>query len=81
MEIDPKKRIRNRAYELWQAAGKPAGDGAQFWLQAEAEAAQVDPIIDQDTPDAAARREVEREHPETVVKVGEGTGRKNGRAK
>ncbi|MCQ4629919.1 DUF2934 domain-containing protein [Shinella sp. CPCC 100929] len=70
METDPKKRIRNRAYELWQAAGKPPGDGAEYWLQAEAEAAQVEPVIDADTPDAAARRGVEREHPETVVKVG-----------
>ncbi|MDX3976151.1 DUF2934 domain-containing protein [Shinella sp.] len=80
MENDPKKRIRNRAYELWQAAGKPPGDGAEYWLQAEAEAAQVDPAIDEDTPDAAARREVERENPETVVKGG-GAKRRAARSK
>lgn len=68
METDPKKRIRIRAYELWQAAGKPPGDGAEFWLQADTEAAQVDAVIDTDTPDADARRDVEREHPATVVK-------------
>jgi hypothetical protein len=29
--------IRLRAYENWEAAGKPAGDGVQFWLAAEKE--------------------------------------------
>lgn len=62
-------RIRRRAYELWQAAGSPRGDGAEFWLQAEAEVAQTDPAIAEDTPDAAARREIEREKPGTVVQV------------
>ena len=63
-------RIRRRAYELWQAAGSPRGDGAEFWLQAEAEIAQTDPAIEEDTPDATARREIEREKPDTVLKVG-----------
>lgn len=62
-------RIRRRAYELWQAAGSPRGDGAEFWLQAEAEVAKTDPAIAEDTPDAAARREIEREKPGTVVQV------------
>ena len=25
------------AYEKWEAAGKPPGDGSEFWLQAEKE--------------------------------------------
>jgi hypothetical protein len=29
--------IRLRAYERWEADGKPAGDGVQFWLAAEKE--------------------------------------------
>jgi hypothetical protein len=29
--------IRNRAYQKWEAAGKPGGDGVQFWLEAERE--------------------------------------------
>ena len=29
--------IRARAYEKWEAAGRPSGDGVQYWLQAEAE--------------------------------------------
>jgi hypothetical protein len=27
--------IRRRAYEKWERAGKPPGDGVQFWLEAE----------------------------------------------
>ena len=33
--------IRMRAYEKWEAAGRPAGDGVQFWLQAETELLHV----------------------------------------
>lgn len=29
--------IRNCAYQKWEAAGKPTGDGVQFWLAAEKE--------------------------------------------
>ena len=29
--------IRLRAYQKWEAAGKPVGDGVQFWLAAEKE--------------------------------------------
>ncbi|MDB5310866.1 MAG: hypothetical protein JWO38_5068 [Gemmataceae bacterium] len=29
--------IRVRAYQLWIAAGRPEGDGTNFWLDAEAE--------------------------------------------
>lgn len=29
--------IRQLAYEKWEAAGRPEGDGVQFWLEAEAE--------------------------------------------
>jgi hypothetical protein len=29
--------IRLRAYQIWEAAGKPAGDGVQFWIRAELE--------------------------------------------
>jgi hypothetical protein len=35
--------IRLRAYEKWEAAGKPAGDGVQFWLAAERELWQQRP--------------------------------------
>lgn len=29
--------IRARAYALWEQAGRPDGDGAQFWMEAEKE--------------------------------------------
>jgi hypothetical protein len=29
--------IRTRAYFLWEQAGRPDGDGARFWLDAERE--------------------------------------------
>jgi hypothetical protein len=32
--------IRVCAYLRWEAAGKPPGDGAQFWLEAEQELLQ-----------------------------------------
>lgn len=27
--------VRRLAYQLWQTAGQPPGDGVQFWLEAE----------------------------------------------
>jgi DUF2934 family protein len=30
-------QIRARAYFLWEQAGRPGGDGLQFWLEAERE--------------------------------------------
>jgi hypothetical protein len=30
-------QIRARAYALWEEAGRPEGDGMQFWLDAEQE--------------------------------------------
>jgi hypothetical protein len=32
-------QVRERAYECWEEAGCPAGDGVEFWLKAEAELA------------------------------------------
>jgi len=31
--------IREKAYLLWEAAGRPEGDGVEFWIQAEEELA------------------------------------------
>jgi hypothetical protein len=33
----PVEEIRLRAYARWEHAGKPAGDGVKFWLEAEQE--------------------------------------------
>jgi hypothetical protein len=29
------QKVREKAYELWEKAGKPAGDGKNFWVDAE----------------------------------------------
>ena len=34
---DPQERIRQRAYELWEASGCPQGCETEHWLQAERE--------------------------------------------
>lgn len=34
---DRERKIRERAYELWQQAGSPEGQHEEFWRQAEAE--------------------------------------------
>jgi len=34
--------IREKAYLLWEAAGYPAGDGTNFWLQAEQALSETD---------------------------------------
>ena len=33
----PLQQIRQRAYEKWEAAGKPEGIAIRFWLEAEKE--------------------------------------------
>ena len=33
--------VRGRAYQKWEAAGKPKGDGVNFWIEAEQELVQV----------------------------------------
>ncbi|UFX06231.1 DUF2934 domain-containing protein (plasmid) [Sinorhizobium medicae WSM1115] len=34
MKPDDEELIRNRAYELWERAGRPQGDGLKYWFQA-----------------------------------------------
>jgi hypothetical protein len=35
--LPSQEEVRVRAYLLWEAAGRPSGDGGPFWLQAERE--------------------------------------------
>jgi len=35
-------RVRERAYQLWEAAGRPDGRSDEFWQRAEAEIAVED---------------------------------------
>jgi hypothetical protein len=38
--ISGEEKIRCLAYEKWEAAGRPACDGVEYWLQAEQECTQ-----------------------------------------
>jgi hypothetical protein len=33
--------VRGHAYQKWEAAGRPNGDGVNFWLEAEQEVLQA----------------------------------------
>ena len=33
------QRVRERAYQIWEGAGRPEGKAVEHWLQAEAEIA------------------------------------------
>jgi hypothetical protein len=37
MDISTDQRIRERAHQLWEAAGSPEGREQEFWYQAERE--------------------------------------------
>jgi hypothetical protein len=36
------EKVRARAYEKWEAAGRPSGDGVCYWLEAEQELLHAD---------------------------------------
>ena len=36
MSSEIHKRIEERAYQLWDAAGRPEGEAEKYWLEAEA---------------------------------------------
>ena len=67
MNDDREDRIKQRAYELWQREGSPDGRTLGHWLQAEREVQQSDSVMEEDSPNAAALRDVEREHPGVVI--------------
>jgi hypothetical protein len=41
-----KQEVRDLAYQLWEKAGRPEGDGSYFWNEAEKELFGPDPIKD-----------------------------------
>ncbi|MFP5478084.1 MAG: DUF2934 domain-containing protein [Alphaproteobacteria bacterium] len=56
MEQNEIERIRLRAYEIWEEAGRPAGKDAEHWQQAQAELAAKD-AYGLDPGEVAALRE------------------------
>lgn len=41
IDEDVRARIRQRAHELWEAEGRPAGRELQHWLEAEREIVEL----------------------------------------
>jgi Protein of unknown function (DUF2934) len=54
------ERIRTRAYELWEAEGRPGGREVEHWLQAAQEVAAEDGGGGGATPDSPAPAPVPR---------------------
>lgn len=46
MKPDDEELIRSRAYELWERAGRPEGDGLKYWFQAaeDVQSAEIDGV-------------------------------------
>jgi hypothetical protein len=65
------ENIRLCAYQKWEAAGKPAGDGVQFWLEAqqELEEGKKEKIVPEG--DWYGHREQDRRHAEKDFKEGD----------
>ncbi|HVB16954.1 MAG TPA: DUF2934 domain-containing protein [Stellaceae bacterium] len=42
------ERIQERAYDLWERAGRPEGKAIDFWLQAETEVASEEKGLEQE---------------------------------
>jgi hypothetical protein len=56
MTIDLESRIRERAYALWEQAGRPQGEALAHWFSAEREFAASTPIALPPAKPAAKRR-------------------------
>ncbi|PTM95267.1 hypothetical protein C7449_104343 [Mycoplana dimorpha] len=68
MEDDREDRIRKRAYELWERAGKPEGRHDQHWFQAAREIDQGEGEIEgDDLPSLEAVREAVRQHSDAYI--------------
>ena len=52
---DPERRIRERAYALWERAGRPDGRADEFWQQARAEEARAAAAAEEERIDEEAR--------------------------
>jgi Protein of unknown function (DUF2934) len=50
------QRVRERAYHLWEIAGKPHGDHHRFWQEAEAQIRQEEEDPRPDPPPPMPRR-------------------------
>ena len=42
------ERVRERAYQIWERAGRPEGKSHEHWLQAEAEVRAEEQALDEE---------------------------------
>ena len=47
-DVELRKRVQRRAYDLWQAAGSPRGGDLLYWLQAEEEIGGLSVVGEED---------------------------------
>lgn len=68
MENDRETRIRERAHEIWERAGKPEGLQDEHWEQASREIDQGEGEIEgDDVPNLEAMREAVRQHNDAYI--------------
>ena len=51
-----KRRIQERAYHIWEQAGRPEGQSVEHWLQAEAEIAADERELSEELETRGRRR-------------------------
>lgn len=94
MKTDDEELIRKRAYELWERAGRPEGDGLKYWFEAaeESQSAKINWAGMQENATIAgetaavakakmARRSTAKKQPEDAkpLKRSAGSGDKKGK--
>jgi hypothetical protein len=80
MDEERTQKIRDRAHVLWEQAGRPHGQDAEHWSQAEQEIA-AEEIAPSSAPAATATRSVERKPRMDVAEVADASKAKKGRSK
>jgi hypothetical protein len=73
---DAERRVRERAYALWERAGRPHGHADEFWAQARAEGARA-AAEDEERIDEEARESFRASDPPSHTGI-TGEGRRNG---
>ena len=79
MRHDPERRTRERAYFLWERAGRPESDAGRFWEQARREEAEEAVAAREERIDEEARESFPASDPPSHTGItGEGR-RESGR--
>jgi hypothetical protein len=73
--------VRDAAYRKWQEAGEPAGDGVQFWLEAEQECGCNSPEGAEEAFDEASEESFPASDPPARSSVSTGMGKSQHRRK